>query len=1042
MMGARLIVFVCAISTLIVNAAAFELPVNVDGVEQILRVSEGDDLAAAASRFCSEHMLPREHEDMLLLEMQKRGFGEPAAPTTPQANLPATVKVPIIVDDQELEAEIRRGDDVQEIARQFCLKHGIDSDMQPAVADIIKNYLPEEAPRGRQEPGARTVLFSIDITLDGKNVPLTVMTGEEKNMVAVAQRFCDAHGVDAENVPTLHAAMTKELEKITSGERTGGSLPRSEAPRAEPPRATFSAPVADAAPKVQYSAPAAAKEPEFMAQRPSYWTYTRIASLIAFILVALAFLAVGAAVFQPRTVNLSWLSPAVIGGAKNHASLQMVLQRQVDKMHSFATETKPRVLIGMYEKLAALADTFGADKRKAEYTIKANEQRDEYRLLTQQHDRAAGVISAKEFAKQESFIVVPLKPGSRTRSTNKYQRSVMRTNKAKADALLRSAGGVDLDDELDLARDDVPLMGGEKDIDSRSDDTVEDEDRAKGLRLNAMGCDLDEVAPITDGNKWAIFDTDYAVRKVESDSKKAEEYVLHQKQQKEVNELRATEMKQLLIDKQKERAEKIVSHEAHGDAEEIERYERQHARAQEKLTKAARELDLKHELFVEGLPWAASEEELAKLFGGFALVAAAEAIAAASAEKAAAEGKADEGAEAAELAAEQEKEHGVESVELINSDIDGKFQGCAYIRFASTAAVDAALAFYSTEEHKERDDKSFAFRLGGRRLRLRDALIKDRREEQRQARLQMVKDMEAAEIQAALQAVHKANPKKAREYAEGKQEEEDAEGEGGGGPRLLAVPEETNDTNTGNPFEDAMNSLGLSLHTKLVVKQLVVDTVVDRMLARKDPKALAKREEERLVADRQRKARYGAFLGSQANLQEKMEAALSRGGKGGKGGKGGEGGKGGGICFAFQKGECTRGAECRFSHELESAGGQGGKGKGGPAPAAPGSPKRGHKGRKNPWGAIGQDGGGEMEHAPGDFPALEGGGMHGKGRATEQSGEYEYEESKEGEGAIDFVDVGEGAADVEQQSFQPQLGQRERKSRTRGGAAAHGEGSA
>jgi len=30
------------------------------------------------------------------------------------------------------------------------------------------------------------------------------------------------------------------------------------------------------------------------------------------------------------------------------------------------------------------------------------------------------------------------------------------------------------------------------------------------------------------------------------------------------------------------------------------------------------------------------------------------------------------------------------------------------------------------------------------------------------------------------------------------------------------------------------------------------------------------------------------------------------------------------VCYAFQKGECTRGDECRFSHTGESSGGGGG----------------------------------------------------------------------------------------------------------------------
>jgi hypothetical protein len=36
-----------------------------------------------------------------------------------------------------------------------------------------------------------------------------------------------------------------------------------------------------------------------------------------------------------------------------------------------------------------------------------------------------------------------------------------------------------------------------------------------------------------------------------------------------------------------------------------------------------------------------------------------------------------------------------------------------------------------------------------------------------------------------------------------------------------------------------------------------------------------------------------------------------------------EGGRGGGVCFSFQKGTCTRGADCRFQHVLEGAPGGG-----------------------------------------------------------------------------------------------------------------------
>jgi cold-inducible RNA-binding protein len=48
-----------------------------------------------------------------------------------------------------------------------------------------------------------------------------------------------------------------------------------------------------------------------------------------------------------------------------------------------------------------------------------------------------------------------------------------------------------------------------------------------------------------------------------------------------------------------------------------------------------------------------------------------------------------------------------------------------------------------------------------------------------------------------------------------------------------------------------------------------------------------------------------------------------RGSFGGRGGYegGGGGGGGAGVCYAFQKGECTRGSGCRFSHDGGGGGG-------------------------------------------------------------------------------------------------------------------------
>ena len=89
------------------------------------------------------------------------------------------------------------------------------------------------------------------------------------------------------------------------------------------------------------------------------------------------------------------------------------------------------------------------------------------------------------------------------------------------------------------------------------------------------------------------------------------------------------------------------------------------------------------------------------------------------------------------------------------------------------------------------------------------------------------------------------------------------------------------------------------------------------------------------------------------------------GGKGG--GKGGGGGGGGGdICYAFQKGECSRGSACKYSHDIGGSSGGGGGG---------GSSSSVGVGSKRPF-----EGGGSSSGGASSRPRHEIGGIGGMNR--------------------------------------------------------------
>jgi hypothetical protein len=116
-------------------------------------------------------------------------------------------------------------------------------------------------------------------------------------------------------------------------------------------------------------------------------------------------------------------------------------------------------------------------------------------------------------------------------------------------------------------------------------------------------------------------------------------------------------------------------------------------------------------------------------------------------------------------------------------------------------------------------------------------------------------------------------------------------------------------------------------------------------------------------------ARDGAeFQGRALSIARSLPPPGGKGGGGERGDKAGGAGAGGGggggdVCYAFQKGECKRGAGCKFSHGEGGGGAKGDKAVG----AGAGAPRVGPKG-------LGFSGGGMMLRAARPQPAAACGG--------------------------------------------------------------------
>ena len=88
-----------------------------------------------------------------------------------------------------------------------------------------------------------------------------------------------------------------------------------------------------------------------------------------------------------------------------------------------------------------------------------------------------------------------------------------------------------------------------------------------------------------------------------------------------------------------------------------------------------------------------------------------------------------------------------------------------------------------------------------------------------------------------------------------------------------------------------------------------------------------------------------------AEEKEDADGAAADGSGNNRRGGGGNGRNNGGrkapkgVCFAFQKGKCTRGEKCRFRHDMETNGGGGGGGGGGGSAAGGGGSAAGGGGK-------------------------------------------------------------------------------------------------
>jgi hypothetical protein len=215
-------------------------------------------------------------------------------------------------------------------------------------------------------------------------------------------------------------------------------------------------------------------------------------------------------------------------------------------------------------------------------------------------------------------------------------------------------------------------------------------------------------------------------------------------------------------------------------------------------------------------------------------------------------------------------EDSVSEVDLVSCPSTGRALGAAYVTFKSRELALGALKLDAPPNNNNNNNRSGGYQsqprpraeIGGRQVRMQPAGGPEEKERRQAARLERIQRQKTVEEEAEKAVLAAAS--RGRRLIFQPQEDADARsvsaapaisggesGEGGGGGLADDTVTDTSESGGGdsgggessggggggggNPLADAMRCLGLSPHNQAAVQQLVVQTVVDRLLLRANP---------------------------------------------------------------------------------------------------------------------------------------------------------------------------------------------------------------